>query len=48
MLYKTKIKGQDGYIYILMEHKSYIEGKVIFQLLRYITSIWEEKYDPKT
>jgi len=48
MLYKTKINGQDGYIYILMEHKSYIEGKVIFQLLRYITSIWEEKYDPKT
>jgi len=31
-----------------MEHKSYIEGKVIFQLLRYITNIWEEKYDPKT
>jgi len=27
-LYKTKVKGQDGYIYILMEHKSYIEGKV--------------------
>lgn len=48
MLYKTRINGQDGYIYILMEHKSYIEGKVIFQLLRYITSIWEEKYDPKT
>jgi len=48
MLYKTKIKGQDGYVYILMEHKSYIEGKVIFQLLRYITNIWEEKYDPKT
>ncbi|PNR93613.1 MULTISPECIES: Rpn family recombination-promoting nuclease/putative transposase [unclassified Petrotoga] len=48
MLYKTKIKGQDGYIYILMEHKSYIEGKIIFQLLRYITNIWEEKYDPKT
>jgi len=47
-LYKTKVKGQDGYIYILMEHKSYIEGKVIFQLLRYITNIWEEKYDHKT
>ncbi|POZ88473.1 hypothetical protein AA80_05985 [Petrotoga sibirica DSM 13575] len=31
-----------------MEHKSYIESKVIFQLLRYITNIWEEKYDPKT
>ncbi|WP_103079162.1 Rpn family recombination-promoting nuclease/putative transposase [Petrotoga miotherma] len=28
MLFKTKINGQDGYIYILMEHKSYIEGKV--------------------
>ncbi|WP_425440362.1 Rpn family recombination-promoting nuclease/putative transposase [Petrotoga mexicana] len=27
-MYKTKIKEQDGYIYILMEHKSYIEGKV--------------------
>ncbi|WP_255396821.1 MULTISPECIES: Rpn family recombination-promoting nuclease/putative transposase [Petrotoga] len=42
------MNGQDGYIYILMEHKSYIESKVIFQLLRYITNIWEEKYDPKT
>jgi len=48
MLYKTKIKGQDGYIYILFEHKSYNDPRVLLQLLKYILSIWEEKYNIKT
>ncbi|HOQ40108.1 MAG TPA: Rpn family recombination-promoting nuclease/putative transposase [Fervidobacterium sp.] len=48
MLYKTKINGEDGYIYFLFEHKSYQDPLVILQLLRYILRIWEEKYDRKT
>ncbi|MGB4263406.1 MAG: Rpn family recombination-promoting nuclease/putative transposase [Fervidobacterium sp.] len=48
ILYKTKINGEDGYIYFLFEHKSYQDPLVILQLLRYIVRIWEEKYDRKT
>ena len=44
MLYKTKINGEDGYIYFLFEHKSYQDPLVILQLLKYIVRIWEEKY----
>ena len=47
MLYKTKINGEDGYIYFLFEHKSYQDPLVILQLLKYIVRIWEEKYDRK-
>jgi len=48
MLYKTRINGQDGYIYILFEHKSYNDPRVLLQLLKYILRIWEEKYNIKT
>jgi len=48
MLYKTKINGKDGYIYILFEHKSYNDPRVLLQLLKYILRIWEEKYNTKT
>jgi len=47
-LYKTKINGKDGYIYILFEHKSYNDPRVLLQLLKYILRIWEEKYNTKT
>ena len=45
LLWKTKINNNEGYIYILFEHKSYKDKKVIFQLLKYMLKIWEEKYD---
>ena len=48
MLYKTRINGEDGYIYFLFEHKSYQDPLVILQLLKYIVRIWEEKYDRKS
>ena len=48
LLYQVEINGEEGYIYILFEHKSYEDQKVIFQLLRYMTRIWEERYDTKT
>lgn len=48
LLYQVKIDGQEGYVYFLFEHKSYEDQKVIFQLLRYMSRIWEERYDTKT
>ena len=48
LLYQVEINGHEGYIYFLFEHKSYEDQKVIFQLLRYMTRIWEERYDSKT
>ena len=42
LLYQVDIDGKKGYIYILFEHKSYEDEKVIFQLLRYMSRIWEE------
>jgi predicted transposase/invertase (TIGR01784 family) len=47
LLYQVEIDGKEGYIYILFEHKSYEDEKVIFQLLRYMTKIWEERFDSK-
>ncbi len=41
LLYKTKIKRSDIYLYILFEHKSYPDKLVAFQLLKYIVKIWE-------
>ncbi|SDZ24492.1 Rpn family recombination-promoting nuclease/putative transposase [Tindallia californiensis] len=40
MLYSTRINGQDGYIYFLFEHKSYVEKDTLFQLMSYMTDIW--------
>jgi predicted transposase/invertase (TIGR01784 family) len=33
--------GSRGYVYILLEHKSYQEPLTAFQLLRYMVKIWE-------
>jgi predicted transposase/invertase (TIGR01784 family) len=30
------------FVYVLVEHKSYIEARVAFQLLRYMVRIWEK------
>ena len=40
LLYKAKIYGQDGYICILFEHKSYSDKYAIYQILKYIIEIW--------
>ncbi len=45
LLYQVEINGKKGFIYILFEHKSNKDEKVVFQLLRYMTKIWEEKFD---
>jgi predicted transposase/invertase (TIGR01784 family) len=41
LLYKISIKEKPGYIYILFEHKSSPYRLISFQLLKYITNIWE-------
>src|SRR6056297_440141 len=46
LLYQVNINGQEGFIYILYEHKSYHDEKTIFQLLKYLSMIWDEHYDP--
>jgi predicted transposase/invertase (TIGR01784 family) len=48
ILYKTKIKNTDTYIYILYEHKSYPDKKTTFQLLEYINKIMKKTLNPKT
>lgn len=43
MLYEVAtVAGEQTYIYVLFEHKSYSDPLVAFQLLRYIVRIWEQ------
>ncbi len=42
LLYQVDFKGGDqGYVYILFEHKSRPSEDIAYQLLRYMTRIWE-------
>ncbi|MCX7885067.1 MAG: Rpn family recombination-promoting nuclease/putative transposase [Caloramator sp.] len=41
MLFKVSINNNDGYIYFLFEHKSYVSRQTALQLLRYMVEIWE-------
>ncbi len=43
LIYKAEIAGENAYITFLLEHKSYSDRMVIFQVLKYIINIWEEK-----
>jgi len=43
VLYRVDIKGEIAYIYILMDHKSYPDKAVSFQLLKYKYLIWEKE-----
>jgi predicted transposase/invertase (TIGR01784 family) len=43
LLYDVNLKtGDEAYVYVLFEHKSYVERLTAFQLLRYIVRIWEQ------
>ncbi len=43
MLYQVKLKDERAaYVYVLLEHKSYPDKLVAFQLLRYLVRIWEQ------
>jgi predicted transposase/invertase (TIGR01784 family) len=42
LLYQVNFQsGEQGFVYILFEHKSYPAPDIAFQLLRYMTRIWE-------
>ena len=42
LLFTVSLKdGSRGYVYILLEHKSYQEPLTAFHLLRYMVKIWE-------
>ena len=41
MVYKVDIHNNPGYLYLLFEHKSYPDKLVSFQLLKYLTKIWD-------
>jgi len=42
ILYKTYMKdGSDVYVYLLFEHKSYVDKFIPFQLLKSMIAVWE-------
>jgi Putative transposase, YhgA-like len=41
LVYKTTFEGQEVLVTLLFEHKSYIDSFPHWQLLRYMTNIWE-------
>jgi predicted transposase/invertase (TIGR01784 family) len=44
LLYQVAAKtGENVLVYVLLEHKSFPEKRVAFQLLRYILRIWEQQ-----
>ena len=44
LLYQSKLTtGEAAYIYILFEHKSYVDRMVGFQILEYIVRLWAEQ-----
>jgi len=44
LLYEVGLRdGQDAFVYVLLEHKSYPDRWVALQLLRYLVRIWEQE-----
>jgi predicted transposase/invertase (TIGR01784 family) len=41
LVYKASIAGKPSFLYLLFEHKSYVDPMVGFQLLRNMVKIWE-------
>lgn len=43
LLFRVSLRtGRDAYVYVLLEHKSYVERFAALQLLRYKVEIWEQ------
>ncbi len=40
LLYKVKFREDEGYVYLLFEHKSYTDKWIFLQLLEYMLKIW--------
>jgi len=47
LLFSCKVKDQDAYIRIVLEHKSYLDKELPIQLLYYNAAIWEEAIKEK-
>ncbi len=47
LLLRADIAGRKGYVYLLIEHKSYSHKSVILQLLKYMVKIWEKELEEK-
>ena len=47
ILYKVKMKSEEVYMYVLVEHKSYYERFLPLQLLSYMVKIWEREIEEK-
>ena len=47
LLYKVMIKGEESYIYVLFEHKSYPDKLIGLQLLEYLIQYWKSKIKQK-
>ncbi|MDM8537933.1 Rpn family recombination-promoting nuclease/putative transposase [Desulfobacterales bacterium HSG17] len=45
IVYKTKFKGLDAFLYILFEHQSKSDPMMVFRLLCYMVNIWKEYLD---
>ena len=43
LVYKTTFEGQEVLVTLLFEHKSYLDSFPHWQLLRYITNIWQQE-----
>ena len=50
IVYRTKIKNSDAFLYVLFEHQSAPDRLFIFRLLCYMINLWKEYIDqnPKT
>lgn len=45
LLFRVSLQtGRDAYVYVLLEHKSYVERFAALQLLRYKVEIWEQAH----
>ena len=49
ILYKVALQGsgEEGYVYLLFEHKSYPDRQTAFQVLRYMMRIWAKQLQQK-
>ena len=44
LLYQSQLTtGEEAYVYLLFEHKSYVDNMVGFQILEYIVRLWAEQ-----
>jgi predicted transposase/invertase (TIGR01784 family) len=41
LLYSVRLAGRAAFVYLLLEHKSRVDPRTPFQLLRYLVRIWE-------